>query len=83
MDFFSSEQVWGIVMLFLGMGILDLCSRLERQDEEWLKDPRNRYRKCRRKNDFAIPTTVRGVFLSFTGSLLSVTGIMMFFLHIK
>jgi hypothetical protein len=82
MDFFAVEQIWGVFMFFLGAGVLNLCNRWESQDENWLKDPRNKYRKCRKKNDFAIPTTVRGTLMTITGSLLSFSGITMFFLHI-
>ena len=83
MEFISPEQIWGISMFFLGAGILDWCSRMERKEDEWHKDPRNKYKKNRRKRDFIIPTTVRGVMMSFSGSLLSLAGITLFFLHIK
>ncbi|GJL77257.1 MAG: hypothetical protein NPINA01_02460 [Nitrospinaceae bacterium] len=83
MDFFATEQIWGVFLFGMGAGVLSLCSRWERQDEEWLKNPRNKYKKCRRKSDFAIPTTVRGMLMTLTGSLLSFTGITMFFLYIQ
>ncbi len=81
MDLFAVEQIWGIFMFFLGAGVLNVCNRWERQDAEWLKDPRNKYRK-RKKSDFLIPTTVRGTLMTLMGSSLSLTGITMFFLHI-
>jgi hypothetical protein len=81
MDFVAVEQIWGVFMFFLGAGVLNLCNRWERQDLEWLKDHKNRYR-ARKKNDFLIPRTVRGTLMTATGSALSFTGITMFFLYI-
>ncbi len=81
MGFLAVEQIWGVFMFFLGAGVLNLCNRWERQDDEWLKDPRNRY-KARKKSEFLIPRTVRGTLMTLTGSALSLTGITMFFLHI-
>lgn len=82
MEFLSTEQVWGIFMFFVGAGVLSWCSHWERMQQEWLKNPRNKYRKSRRKTDFALPTTLRGTMMTISGSLLAFTGITLFFLHI-
>jgi len=82
MDLFSSGQVWGIFIFMMGAGILSWCSHWERKQDEWKKDSRNKYRKSRRKTDFAIPTTFRGTMMTISGSLLSFTGITMFFIRI-
>lgn len=82
MDLFSSLQVWGIFLFIVGAGVLSWCSRWERKQDEWRKDPRNKYRKSRKKIDFALPTTLRGTVMTVSGSLLSFAGITMFFLRI-
>jgi hypothetical protein len=82
MDFFTSEQVWGIFMFIVGAGVLNWCNRWERKREEWRKDPKNKYKKDRRKLDFTLPTTWQGTMMTVSGSLLSFVGITLFFLHI-
>lgn len=82
MEFFSSEQVLGIFMFMVGAGVLSWCSHWERKQGEWLKDPKNKYRRVKRKIDFVVPTTVRGTMMTISGSLLSFAGITMFFLHV-
>ena len=81
MDFLSSEQVWGVFMFLAGGAVLSWCSHWERAQDEWRKDPRNKYKKSRRKIDFAVPTTIRGTIMTISGSLLSLAGITMFFLY--
>jgi len=82
MDFFTSGQVLGIFMFFVGAGVLSWCSRWERKQDEWRKNPKNKYKKSRRKNDFALPTTLRGTLMTISGSLISFAGITIFFLDV-
>ncbi len=82
MDLFSSEQILGIFLFMTGAGVLSWCSHWERRQEEWQKDPKNKYRRVKRKTDFALPTTFRGTMMTISGSLLSFVGITMFFLRI-
>jgi len=82
MDLFSSLQVWGIFLFIAGAGLLSWCSRWERVQDEWRKNPRNKYRKSRRKTDFILPTTLRGTLMTVSGSMMSFAGITMFFLPI-
>ena len=82
MDFFSSEQVWGIFMFLVGAGILNWCSLWERSQAEWQRNPRNKYKKIKRKRDFTLPTTLPGTLMTISGSLLSFVGITLFFIHI-
>jgi len=81
MDFLSVEQVWGIILFFVGGGVLNWCSHWEREQAEWRNDPKNKYKKSRRKMDFALPTTVRGTIMTVSGSLMSFAGITVFFLY--
>jgi len=81
MDFLSTEQVWGVFMFCAGALVLNWCSHWERTQDEWRKDPKNKYKKTRRKVDFVLPTTTRGTLMTITGSLLSFAGITMFFMH--
>ena len=62
MDILVIEQVWAIVLLLLGAFVLNTCSRLERKDQEFLKDPRNRYGK--QKSDMVKPKTLRGTLMT-------------------
>ena len=82
MDFLATEQIWGICMFFLGAGVLSLCSRWEREEFQRSQDPRNKY-KTRKKNEFVLPKTARGTFMTFTGILLSISGITLVFLYIS
>ena len=56
MDILVIVQVWAIVLFLLGVFALNTCSRLERKEQEFLKDPRNRYGK--RKSDIVKPKTI-------------------------
>ena len=56
------EQVWAIVLFLLGVFALNTCSRLERKDQEFLKDLRNRYGK--RKSDMVKPKSLRGTIMT-------------------
>lgn len=82
MDLLVTEQIWGLFMFFLGAGVLSLCNHWEYKEDLWASDRRNRY-KPKKKKKFLIPRGVRGTFLTFTGCLLSFTGITMVFLHIS
>ena len=62
MDILVIEQVWAIVLLLLGAFVLNTCSRLERKDQEFFKDLRNRYGK--RKSDMVKPKTLRGTLMT-------------------
>ena len=62
MDILVIEQVWAIVLFLLGSFVINTCSRLERKDQEFLKDPRNRYGK--RKSDMVKPKTLRGTLMT-------------------
>ncbi|VAX33088.1 hypothetical protein MNBD_NITROSPINAE05-124 [hydrothermal vent metagenome] len=81
MDFLSTEQIWGVFMFGLGAFVLNWCSHWERAQSEWLKDPKNKYKKSNRKKEFILPTTTRGTFMTISGSLLSFAGITMFFMY--
>ena len=60
------EQVWAIVLFLLGAFVLNTCSRLERKEQEFLKDPRNRYGK--RKLYMVKPRKHRGTLIHLTGT---------------
>ena len=62
MDILVIEQVWAIVLFLLGAFVINTCSRLERKDQEFLKDPRNRYGK--RKSDMVKPKTLRAILMT-------------------
>ena len=62
MDILVIDQVWAIVLFLLGAFVINTCSRLERKDQEFLKDPRNRYGK--RKSDMVKPKTLRGTLMT-------------------
>ena len=79
MDIFVVEQVWAIVF-FLGAFVLNICSRLERKEQEFLKDPRNRYGK--RKSDMVKPKTLRGTLMTLKGTGLCLGGMILFLMHV-
>jgi hypothetical protein len=80
MDILVIEQVWAIVLFLLGAFVLNTCSRLERKEQEFLKDPRNRYGK--RKSDMVKPKTLRGTLMTFTGTGLCLGGMILFMMHV-
>jgi len=80
MDILVIEQVWAIVLLLLGAFVLNTCSRLERKDQEFLKDPRNRYGK--QKSDMVKPKTLRGTHMTLTGTGLCLSGMILFVMHV-
>ena len=80
MDILVIEQVWAIVLLLLGAFVLNTCSRLERKDQEFLKDPRNRYGK--RKSDMVKPKTLRGTLMTLTGTGFCLGGMILFMMHV-
>jgi hypothetical protein len=80
MDILVIEQVWAIVLFLLGAFILNTCSSLEKKDQEFLKDPRNRYGK--RKSDMVKPKTLRGTIMTLMGAGLCLGGMILFMMHV-
>ncbi|HAK37613.1 MAG: hypothetical protein QGG38_07875 [Nitrospinaceae bacterium] len=68
-------------MFFVGGWILSTCSKWEREDAVKLKDPKLMY--GHRKSDIVKPKSMRGAFMTITGLLLSVSGIVMFLMCIQ
>ena len=62
MEILVIEQVWVIVLFLLGAFVINTSSRLERKDQEFLKDLRNRYGK--RKSDMVKPKSLRGTIMT-------------------
>ena len=80
MDILMIEQVWAIVLLLLGAFVLITWSRLERKDQEFRKDPRNRY--GRRKSDMVKPKTLRGTHMTLTGTGFYLGGMILYMIHV-
>lgn len=80
MDFLTMEQVWAIAMFFLGSFILSTCSKWERDEQAIFKDPRNRY--GRRKSDIVKPKSFRGTIMTLAGTLLCLSGMILFLMHV-
>ena len=80
MDILVIEQVWAIVLLLLGAFVLNTCSRLVRKDQEFIKDPRNRYGK--RKSDMVKPKTLRGTHMTLTVTGFYLGGMILFMMHV-
>ena len=80
MDNLVIQQVWAIVWLLLGAFVLNTCSRLERKDQEFIKDPRNRYGK--RKSDMVKPKTIRGTHMTLTVTGFYLGGMILFMMHV-
>ena len=80
MDTLVVEQVWAIVLFLLGAFALNICSRLERKEQEFLKDPRNRYGK--RKSDMVKPKTLRGTLITLKGTGLCLGDMILFVMHV-
>lgn len=81
MDFLTIEQVWAVVMFFVGSYILSACSKWEREDQAILKDPRNRY--GRRKSDIVKPKSLRGTLMTVLGAGLCLGGMILFLMHVS
>ena len=72
MDILVIVEVWAIVLFLLGAFLLNTCSRLERKEQDFLKDPRNRYGK--RKSDIVKPKKLRATLMTLTGIGLCLVG---------
>jgi hypothetical protein len=59
---------------------LNTCSRLERKEQEFLKDPRNRYVK--QKSDIDKPKRLRGILMTLAATGLCFGGMVLFMIHI-
>jgi len=81
MDFINAQQVWGIVLYFIGSWILTLCSKWELREVEAMRDMRNRYRDNIKKNPFL--RSWRARFMTASGFLISLAGAALFFMNIK
>ena len=57
MDLLVIQQVWAVVMFFLGSFILSTCSKWEKKDQAILKESKS---YGRRKSDLVKPRTFRG-----------------------
>jgi hypothetical protein len=80
MDFITIEQVWSVVIFFVGSIILNTCSKWEREDQAILQDPRNRY--GRRKSDMVKPKSLRGTLMTILGSGLCLGGMILFLMQV-
>ena len=80
MDILVIEQVWAIVLFLLGAFVINTCSRLERKDQEFIKDLRNRYGK--RKSDMVKPKTIRGTHMTLTVTGFYLGGMILFMMHV-
>lgn len=84
MDFFSKQQLWGVVLFFVGGWILSYCSGWERKRQEQLRDPKVRWAKYgKRKSDVLMPTSVWGTLMTLAGAGLAVWGFILFLSNIK
>ncbi len=81
MDFLVAEQYWAIAMVLFGSFILSTCSKWEREEQQVLKDPRNRY--GRRKSDIVKPKSMRGTVMTVAGTLICLGGMILFLMHVK
>ena len=73
------EQVWAVVMFFLGSFILSTCSKWEREDQAILKESKS---YGRRKSDLVKPRTFRGIVMTVLGAGLCLGGMILFMLHV-
>jgi hypothetical protein len=73
-------QVWAIILFLLGVFALNTCSRLERKEQDFLKDPRSRYVK--RKSDIVKSKTLRGTLMTLIGRGLCFGGMVLFMMYI-
>ncbi|UCD11450.1 MAG: hypothetical protein JSU88_12510 [Nitrospinaceae bacterium] len=81
MDFINQEQIWGIILYFIGSGVLTLCSKWELREVEEYRDMRNRYRDNIKKNPFV--RSLRARLMTASGFLISLVGAALFFMNIK
>jgi hypothetical protein len=80
MDILVIEQVWAIVLFLLGAFVLNNYSRLERKDQEFLKDSGNRYGK--RKSDMVKPKMLRCTDIILTGTGFCLSGMILLMMHV-
>ena len=80
MDIIVIEQVWAIVLFLLGAFVLNTCNRLERKEQEFLKNPGNRYGN--RKSDILKPKRLRGTLMTLTGTGLCLGGVVLSMMHV-
>ena len=79
MDLLVIQQVWAVVMFFLGSFILSTCSKWEREDQAILKESKS---YGRRKSDLVKPRTFRGTVMTVLGAGLCLGGMILFMLHV-
>ena len=80
MDMLVMEQIWAIVLFLLGGVVLNICSSLEKKEQEFFKDPKNRYGK--RKSDVVKPKSLRGTLMTLVGTGLCLGGMVLFMMHV-
>jgi hypothetical protein len=80
MNILVIEKVWAIVLFLLGVFVLNTCSRLERKEQEFLKDPRNRSGK--QKSDIVKPKMLRGTLMTLIDAGLCFGGMVLFMMYI-
>ncbi len=80
MDWFTSEQVWGLSLYIIGSLVLTVCSKLEHEQDVKFRDPR--YRMGKRRGEVKMPKTLRGTIMNYVGLTLCVVGSVMFFMNI-
>jgi hypothetical protein len=84
MDLLVTEQFWAIGMLILGSIILSKCSKWEKEDRAFDKDPRNKYGK--NASDKTKPKSktksTRGTIMTTIGTLLCLGAMVLFLMHV-
>ncbi|MEK9629198.1 MAG: hypothetical protein VW455_09285 [Nitrospinota bacterium] len=80
MDMLVVEQIWAVVLFGLGGVVLSICRNIERKEEEFEKDAKNRYGK--KKSDGAKSKSLRGTLMTLLGTGLCLGGMILFLMHV-
>ena len=84
MDFINKDQLVGMLLFFMGSGILTFCNRYEREVDVKLRDPKNRWAIIEgNKNVLLKEKNFRGTVMTLIGLGASIYGLFIFFTNLK
>lgn len=82
--FIVAEQIVGLICLFLGIGVLSFCAKIERKERAVRRDPKEKWAFIDgRKKEEVAHQNIRGMIFTVVGLVLCVYGFVSFMMNLN
>lgn len=82
--FIVAEQIVGLICLFLGIGVLVVCARIEKKERAVRRDPKEKWAFIDgQKKEEVARQNIRGMILTVVGLALCVYGFVSFMMNLN